>query len=259
MNNRLPLSVAVITLNEEENLSRCLESVRDLVSEIVVIDSGSTDRTREIAEQFEAVFEVHPWQGFAAQKTLALQRCVQPWVLCLDADEALTPELAAAIRERFAGGEPSEDGFSINRLNFYLGEWIRHAWYPEWRLRLARRKSARWVGPAVHEKLEVQGATTRLTGDLLHFPFRDLQDHLQHWIKYARIMADDSARQGRDFHWYDLVLSPWLAFFKRLILKQGWRDGWRGWLIAFSNLIYVFAKHAFVLEKKLKVRIRKSA
>jgi glycosyltransferase involved in cell wall biosynthesis len=229
MNNRLPLSVAVITLNEEENLSRCLESVRGLASEIVVIDSGSTDRTREIA-----------------------QRCSQPWVLCLDADEAVSPELGRSVRQLFRNSEMTERGFLVNRLNFYLGHWIRHAWYPEWRLRLVYRERARWTGPKVHERLEVEGATRKLAGDLLHYPFRDLQDHLLHWINYARNMAEARVQQGRAFRWYHLVLFPWFEFFKRLIVKQGWRDGWHGWLIAFANLIYVFAKHAFVLEKKLK-------
>jgi glycosyltransferase involved in cell wall biosynthesis len=251
VNSRLPLSVAIITLNEEENLPRCLESVRDLVSEIVVIDSGSTDRTREVAEKFGAIFEVHSWVGYAAQKNIALGRCSQSWVLSLDADEAVSDDLAAMLRHEFAAGEPHEDGFFVNRLNFYLGAWIHHTWYPEWRLRLARKKNAKWVGPIVHEKLQVEGMTRKLPGDLLHFPFRDFQDHLQHGIKYARTIADDGVKQGDRFHWYELIFSPWLAFFKRLLLKQGWRDGWRGWLIAFATLVYVFAKYAFVLEKKL--------
>ncbi len=249
----LALSVAIITLNEEANLPRCLESARTLASEIVVIDSGSTDGTRDVARRFGAVFEVQPWQGHVAQKNLALKRCTQPWVLCLDADEAVSPELAAAIRQLFAGGEPPEDGFLANRLNFYLGRWIRHAWYPEWRLRLARRERARWIGLDPHDRLEVDGATRKLKGDLLHYSYTSVLDHFQTSLKYARIMADSYARAGRPCRWYHAVCSPWLAFLKILILKGGWRDGWRGWVIAGAKGFNVFAKYAFLLERRWSV------
>jgi glycosyltransferase involved in cell wall biosynthesis len=248
--NRLALSVAVITLNEEENLSRCLESIRDLASEIVVVDSGSTDQTRDVADRFGAIFKVHAWPGYMAQKNIALQRCTQPWVLCLDADEAVSPELAAALRQLFADGEPREHGFLVNRLNFYLGQWIQHSWYPEWRLRLTRRSGARWVGLDVHEKLEVQGATRRLSGDLLHWPFDSVQDHLQKSLDYARLSADSYARDGRCFRWYNMVFSPLLAFLKVLVVKSGWRDGWRGWVIAGTKWVNVFAKYSFLLEHR---------
>jgi len=249
VSHRLALSVSVITLNEEENLSRCLASARELAQEIVVIDSGSTDGTRAVAEKFGAHFETHPWQGHVAQKNLALQRCTQPWVLCLDADEALSPELAAALRERFAAGQPTEDGFYVNRFNFYLGAWIRHAWYPEWRLRLVRRERARWGGLDPHDKLEVDGSTARLPGNLLHYPFDSVRDHLESELKYARIMADSYARAGRDCRWYHVLCSPGLAFFKSLVLKGGWRDGWRGWIIAGSKFLNTFAKYALLLER----------
>ena len=247
----LPLSIAVITLNEEANLSRSLASVRDLATEIVVIDSGSTDQTAVIARKFGAVFEVQPWQGHVIQKNRALRRCSQPWVFCLDADEVVSPELAAAIRQLFAKGDPSKDGFWVNRLNFYLGDWIRHVWYPEWRLRLVRKERAEWRGLDPHDRLEVAGPTGRLPGNLWHYSYRDLQDHLHRTIKYARISADSYARAGQSFHWYYLVFSPCIAFFRQLVIRQGWRDGWRGWMIAGATMIYVFAKYAFLLEKQL--------
>lgn len=242
--------MAVITLNEEENLPRCLESVRELASEIVVIDSGSTDRTREVAASFGARFETQPWQGYVAQKNMSLKRCTQPWVLCLDADEAVSPELASAIRGALSSKEPRGHGFVMNRLNFYCGQWIRHAWYPEWRLRLARRDSAQWVGGDVHERLEVKGPTGRLAGDLWHYPFRRLMDHFQNTLKFARLAADSYERNGRPCRWYNLIFSPWFAFFKILILKSGWRDGWRGWTIAGAKWLNVFAKYSFLLERR---------
>jgi len=245
----LPLSAAVITLNEERNLKRCLDSVRGLVAEIIVIDSGSTDRTGDIAREFGAVFEVQPWQGHVAQKNVALRRCEQPWVLCLDADEALSPELANSIHALFASGEPARDGYEVNRRTFYLGDWIRHAWYPEWRLRLVRRGQAEWRGLDPHDKLEAEGATARLDGDLLHYPqFATVHDHLQSTISHARIMADSYARAGRRCHWYHLLVSPWAALLKVYVLKQGWRDGWRGLMIGCVTLMGTMAKYAFLWE-----------
>jgi glycosyltransferase involved in cell wall biosynthesis len=249
VSSRLAISVAIITLNEEDNLPRCLESVRELASEIVVIDSGSVDSTAQVARRFGALFETHPWQGHVGQKNIALQRCTQPWVLCLDADEAVSPELAAALRDLFAKGQPAEQGFLINRFNFYLGRWIRHAWYPEWRLRLVRRTLARWGGLDPHDKLEVSGTTSRLKGNLLHYPFCSVRDHLETELKYARIMAESYAKSGRVWRWYHAIFSPWLAFFKSLMLKSGWRDGWRGWLIASAKWLNSFAKYAFWLER----------
>ena len=247
---KLPLSVAIITLNEERNLPRCLESIRELAAEIVVIDSGSTDGTRAAAERFGAFFEVHPWQGQIAQVGVALKRCTQPWVLCLDADEALSPELSDSIRRIFSGGEPSVNGFSINRRTCYLGRWIDHVWYPEWRLRLARRNVAEWIGREPHYVLSVPGATARLDGDLLHYSFRDLQDHLHKSIKWARMSAYGSETEARSFPWAGIVISPGWAFFRMLVFKQAWRDGWRGWLIAGVTMVGTFAKYAFIQERR---------
>jgi glycosyltransferase involved in cell wall biosynthesis len=250
MNDPLPVSAVIITLNEEANLPRCLASLRGLVSEVVVLDSGSTDRTREIAAEYGARFESQPWQGYVGQKNAALGRAAQTWALCLDADEAVSPELAVSIRELFARGEPEHDGYRVNRFNFYLGDWIRHAWYPEWRLRLVRVNGALWRGADPPDHLEVAGTTARLDGHLFHYSYADLQDHFQRILKYAPLAAAARARGGRPVRWYHLACSPWLAFFKSLVLKQGWRDGWRGWVIAFATLTKVFAKYAFLCEKQ---------
>ena len=251
MNNTpLPLSVALITFNEEANLPRCLESVREIAAEIVIIDSGSTDCTQEIARKYNTRFETAAWNGFIVQKNRALDACTQPWVLFLDADEVLSPELIASLKKLFANGEPQFDGYWLNRRTWYLGAWIWHTWYPEWRLRLIRRGAARWGGMDPHDKIDFCGATARLSGDLLHYSFRDLQDHLQRTIRYARIMADSYAVHGRKFRWHQLLLSPCVAIFKHLVLKQGWRDGWRGWLISIIRGVDCFAKYAFLLERE---------
>jgi glycosyltransferase involved in cell wall biosynthesis len=251
MQSRLPLSVAIITLNEEANLPRCLESVRTLAAEIVVVDAGSQDGTERVARAAGAKFCVQPWQGHVTQKNLALAACSQPWVLSLDADEAVSPELAVSLRELFAGHPPVAAGYAINRRTFYLGHWVRHAWQPEWRLRLVRREKAQWRGRDPHDRLEVAGATAPLRGDLLHYSYKDLSDHFQRTIRHARTSADSLERLGQRCGWYHLVISPWLALGKRLILKQGFRDGRRGWIIAYTTFFSVLAKYAFRFEKQL--------
>jgi glycosyltransferase involved in cell wall biosynthesis len=253
MQSRLPLSVAIITLNEEEHLPRCLASVGELASEIVVVDSGSTDRTVEIARAAGARIITHPWQGFARQKALSMEHCTQPWVLCLDADEAVSPELAGSIRQILAGN-PAATGFRVNRRTHYLGDWIWHAWYPEWLIRLVRREAARWTGADPHPSLETNGAAEKLTGDLLHYSYASLQAHFERTLRYARGSAEALNRSGKPCRWYHLVFSPWLAFLKKLILKSAWRDGWRGWIISVATFFGVFAKYAFRLEMQLNAK-----
>lgn len=248
MSAPLPLSVALVTLNEESHLPRCLERIRPLAAEIVIVDSGSTDGTAEVARSYGARFEVLPWRGFIGQKQEAWRRCTQPWVLNLDADEVLTPELTASMQAAFADGDPRVDGFWLNRRTFYLGDWIWHAWYPDWILRLARREAAQWGGLDPHARLEVAGPTARLQGDLLHYSFKDLADHLHRTLRYARVMARSQAAGGRPFRWRRLWLSPGAALIKQLVFKQGFRDGWRGWLIAGVAAVGTFAKYAFLLE-----------
>ena len=253
----LPISVSIITHNEEKNLPRLFESLQGIAAEIVIVDSGSTDRTREIAEAYQARFAFAPWQGFIQQKNHSLELCTQPWVLFLDADEALSPELVLSIQELFSGEKsPIEDAYWINRRTWYLGAWIWHAWYPEWRLRLLRRGRAKWGGRDPHAALEFEGTSARLRGDLLHYSFEDLQDHLLRTIGYARVMANSYLAEGRKVHWHNLLLSPIGAFFKHLVLKQGWRDGWRGWIISIVRGFDCFSKYAFLVENKLSKKTK---
>lgn len=245
----LPLSITVITLNEERNLGRCLESVAGLGAEIVVVDSGSTDGTRDIALAHGARFIVNAWPGFIKQNAFAGEQCTQPWVLALDADEALTPELRAAIESRL-GSERSAgvDGYLMSRRTFYLGAWIWHVWYPEWRLRLMRKAAARWVGEEPHGRCDVTGPSERLPGDLLHYSFRSFNEHLQKTMAYARTSAEAKHRKGAHFNGWRMLLSPWFRFLRDVFLKSGWRDGWRGVLIAYVGAFSSFAKQAYQFE-----------
>lgn len=243
----LPLSVNVVTLNEETNIGRCLESVTGIAAEIVVIDSGSTDRTRQIAESYGACFIHNDWPGMGAQKNVALEHCTQPWVLCLDADEALDETLRARIIDVFED-TPEYDGYAVNRLTWFLGDWVRHAWFPEWRLRLAKRELARWRGVNPHEALAVSGKTARLEGFLAHYPVRDLDHHFRKTVGYGRISGAELARRRSRIPLYKLIFSPIWRMLRSLLIKGAWRDGWRGLVIAYSSMFSSFLKYAYALE-----------
>ena len=243
--------MAIITCNEEKNLGRCIESALGLVSEIVIVDSGSTDRTAQIATDYLARVYHNPWPGHVAQKNIALSKCTQPWIISLDADEALSKDLRRSIIGLFNEGDPKRNGYWINRKNYYLGAWIEHAWFPEWRLRMVKKEGAFWEGADPHDKLSVNGSTGRLAGDILHYSYVDLQDHIDRTINYGRIGAQTLIQRGENFKWYKLVFSPWMRFVRSMILKHAWRDGWRGWIIAYSSLLTCFAKYAFTYEEKL--------
>jgi glycosyltransferase involved in cell wall biosynthesis len=223
-------------------------------AEIVVLDSGSDDDTCSIAKAHGAQVIETDWAGHVAQKNRALAACGRPWVLSLDADEPISNELAANIRSLFAAGEPSNNGYEISRLTWYLGDWLRHVWYPEWRLRLVRRGKARWVGEDPHDRLEVDGSVGRLQGDILHYSYENVEDHFRRSIDYARIGAQSLATSGKPFRWHKLVLAPLVRFFRLLIIRQGWRDGWRGWIIAWSSMFSGFLKYAFLYERERNQR-----
>ena len=247
--NSLPLSIAVITKNEAGNLSRLFESLAPLnPAEIVIVDSGSTDDTVAIAKAHGAKVIQTDWLGYGPQKNIALDACEQPWILSLDADEPISNELAISIIALFEAGEPDKDGYEISRRTWYLGDWLRYTWYPEWRLRLVKKGRGSWTGDKVHERMELSGIRGRLAGDIHHFSYISIEDHFKKSIEYARISACEVAAHGKRFHWYKLILSPLWRFIRLLIIQQGWRDGWRGWIIAWSSMFSGFLKYAFLYE-----------
>jgi glycosyltransferase involved in cell wall biosynthesis len=192
------LSLCLITLNEEANLRRCLESCASLVDEIVVVDSGSVDATPRIAAEFGARWQHQDWLGYVGQKNAVLALARSEWVLSLDADEALSPPLQEELR-RLKPTHPEGDvgGFSMPRCVFYDGRWIRHGdWYPDRLVRLFRRDKARFVGGKVHERLEIQGRIVALRGEISHYSFRDAADHRARCAHYARLWAESQFQTG---------------------------------------------------------------
>lgn len=247
----MALSVCIITRDEEDNLPRCLASVSGLATQLVVVDSESTDATVAIAEEAGAEVVVQPFLGHVRQKQLALDRAREDWVLCLDADEWLDDGLRAAVAEVL--GRPWEQGrpvgYALNRRTHYLGAWIDHGgWSPEWRLRLVRRGSARWGGTDPHDHLEADGAVGRLAGRLNHRPYRDLGHHLEKVNRYTDIMVARRLERGERPSLFKLVTRPPARFLRMYVLRLGFLDGWRGWVVATVGGFYVFLKYAKLRE-----------
>ena len=245
----LSLSIVIITLNEEANLARTLQSVA-WADEIVIVDSGSTDRTREIAASFHASFYVEPWKGFAAQKNSALAKAKGDWVLSLDADEEVEPALADEIRTILTA-TPSVAGYWIPRKNFFLGRWIRHGgFYPDPKLRLFRRGASQFEDRLVHEDIRLQGTTAKLRNHLLHHAYPTLEDYLEHMNRYSSLGAEMAVARGpRGFSFVDIVMRPRLTFFYNYILRGGFLDGREGLLLHLYHAEYVSWKYAKAWEK----------
>lgn len=243
----LPLSVSIISFNETANIGRTLDSITSIASEIIVVDSHSTDNTREIAEAKGANVYVEDWKGHIRQKNSALEKCTQPWILSLDCDEVVSAELGAAIVEAVREGD--QPGYDINRRTVYLGKLLRHTWQPDWNLRLVRKDaSPQWVGYDPHDRLQISGGKGRLPGDLIHYSYADLRDHMQRLVAYAEITAASYHRNGKRFRWHHLLINPQVALIKKYILKRGFLDGSQGFIVSMSSFIYVFLKYLFLWE-----------
>ncbi len=247
--DRLPLSVALITYNEEENIGPTLRAVQDIAAEIIIVDSHSTDNTRQIAQSLGAQVYEEDWKGYRDQKNSALSKCTQPWILSLDADEVLTDRLKKEITQAIL--HPRADGYFINRRTVFLGKDLKHALYPDRQLRLVRRSAnPRWTGGSVHELLKVDGTTARLKGFLLHYSYRDLNDFLVRLDKYARLWAQDAANKNKKIGLRRLLLSPVMAFVKNYLLKLGLLDGMRGFIVSCAMCYYSLLKAFYLWEKK---------
>ncbi len=245
--DRIPVSACVLTLNEEKRLAGCLASLA-FCDDTVVVDSFSTDRTIAIAHKHTDRIFQRPWPGFAAQRAFAIAPARHDWVLVVDADERVTPDLEGAIRTVIGAPDPPA-GYLIPRRTFYLGRWIEHGdWVPDYVLRLFDRRHARVAGSDPHDRIEVTGRVGKLSAKIEHLTFRDLSDHLATTDAYSRVAAAEMRRAGRRFRWWDLVILPALRFVKGYFLKRGFLDGIPGLGVAVGTSHYVFMKYLKLYE-----------
>ncbi len=245
----MKITARVNTFNEEDNIAAALESVR-WADEILVVDSFSTDRTVEIARRYTGRVVQHAFASHGAQHNYADSLCTHDWVLVLDADERVTPELADEIRRVREQGT-GQDGFRMPRRAWYLGRWIRHSgWYPDWQTRLYRRAVTRWDGEPPHEEPKVTGKVAYFKGDLLHFTRRSLHEHIEVMNRYTDLASAARFREGQRATAWQLAVTPPLVFFRTFILKQGFRDGWQGLVIAYLAAAYVHIRQAKLMEKE---------
>jgi glycosyltransferase involved in cell wall biosynthesis len=238
------ISATIITLNEERNIARALGSLAPIVDEILVLDSGSKDRTRELAERAGARCIEHAWEGYAAQKNFAASQARHDWVLSIDADEALSPELAAELKRLKQDGPGDAAGFTMPRLARYRGRWIRHSgWYPDAKLRLYDRRRGRWVGRYVHEHVKVDGPVRWLAGGLHHFPCDSPEDVARSVDRYTTLAARQAFEEDEGFILTKLIVFPAWKFFETYVLRQGFRDGAAGYQIARTAGHYICQKY----------------
>lgn len=226
----MSLSAVVITCNEENNIERCLQSLT-FADEIVVLDSFSTDRTVELARRYTENVTQREFAGFGEQWAAALALATREWVLVVAADEVVTDELANQVASAVERGD--RDGYRMPRLTEFVGRKMRRCgWYPDYQLRLARRSKASFPDRLVHESMQVDGQIGTLSGDLLHYSYPDLDEYARKMAAYARAAARQKMREGRRFRITDLIFAPPFAFFKTYVLRQGFREGWHGFVLS---------------------------
>lgn len=250
------ISVTIITLNEERNIARALASAQ-WADEVVVVDSGSTDRTLEIARQSGARVLSNPWPGYGQQKNFAQSNAAHDWVLNIDADEEVAPELASEIQEAIASvkaGRSKAAGFYFPRKTFYMGRWIRHGgWYPNHLVRLADRRRARWSEPNIHEALVVDGPVDGLKTPLHHYTFSDIQEQVLANLRYSRYGSLDLLKKGQTRSLARLILKPIGKFLETFVLKRGFLDGLPGFIISVNAAHSMFLKYAYLFEPEIRL------
>jgi glycosyltransferase involved in cell wall biosynthesis len=242
------LSVVIVTLNEEERIRACLESVA-WADEIVVIDAESQDKTVQLAREVTDHVLVRPWPGYAAQKNFAVAQAHGEWILSLDADETVSPALRADI-ERVLRDDGPAAGYAVPRRNIFWGAWVRHGGlYPDWQLRLFRRGQGAFGRRAVHESVEVDGPVERLAGHLEHRSYRDVEDFVTRANRYSSLAAGEWIASGRRARLSDVLTRPLGRFLSMYVARGGFLDGWRGLLLAALYAYYVAMRSAKAIEK----------
>ncbi|MBN2372906.1 glycosyltransferase family 2 protein [bacterium] len=245
----LPISASIITLNEESNIRDCLMSL-DFCQEKVVVDSGSKDRTRQIALDMGANVYERPFEGHWQQKQWALERCANEWVICMDADERVTPGLRDFLYDADLN-KSHVNGFEVRRRHVFLGRKMNHsAIYPDYKLRIARREKARWGGLNPHDKLFVSGRTKKIPFEITHYAWIDCSDYIETQFRYSRIMAEEKYRTGKRATLSDLTFRPLYTFIYRYFIRLGILDGFPGFVVSAGGAAACMAKYIFLWERQ---------
>ena len=255
-----PFSVVIITFNEEKNIGRCLESVKGIADEIIVVDSLSTDGTKAICIEHGVTFIEQPFLGYTEQKNFALNRASHDYVLSLDADECLTEELRKSILAEKQKGF-TFDCYRMNRLSSFCGQWIKHGtWYPDRKIRLINRKKGQWGGVNPHDKIEMQAGTSmkQLRGDMLHYTYDSIDQIMAQTNKFTTIQSQAMYERGKRANLIKIVINPFIAFISGYIIKRGFLDGYNGFIIARYASHATLAKYAKLLHLQRKMKKQSS-
>jgi len=243
------ISAVIICCNEEEKIERALRSVQGIADETIVVDSGSQDQTIEICRRYtDRIYQRH-WEGYRRQKQYATDQARNDWVLSLDADEAVSPELHAELSQWRCAVADNWNGYHVPRKTHFMGKWIEHTtWYPDWQLRLFRRSAGRWEGGRVHESFKVSGAIGRLRGHLYHYTYSSLTEFLQQLDRFSSLAAADLFERGVRANLYHMVANPPLVFLKNYVLKRGFRDGPQGFVVSILSSASTLFKYLKLWE-----------
>ncbi|ELR73485.1 lipopolysaccharide biosynthesis glycosyltransferase [Fulvivirga imtechensis AK7] len=241
------ISGVVITYNEERNIEACISSMQDVVDEIIVVDSYSTDKTPEICVRQGVKFVQHPFEGHIEQKNFAMQQASYDHILSLDADERLSDQMKQSVLS--AKNNWQADGYVFNRLNNYCGAWLRHSWYPDKKLRLWDRRKGMWGGTNPHDKVIVKGEVTKLKGDILHYAYHNLEEHYEQVKKFAVIAAHAKFNKGKKVYFIiHVLINPWYKFFRKYVLRLGFLDGYYGFIFSGLTAYLNFMKYLRLWE-----------
>jgi glycosyltransferase involved in cell wall biosynthesis len=247
MKEKIPVSVYVLTTNNRRTIEQCLKSL-SWAQELVVVDSFSQDGTYDLCKQYADKIFQRKWTGHREQYQYAADLTTRDWIMFVDADEEIPPELAEEIGIALKGKEGDFDGYFVYRRTYYLGRWIRYGgWYPDGEIRLYRREKGRWEG-GLHAKLVVDGKIGVLRNQYHHYTYGNISDQIQTIDKYSQIAAEDLYQRGDKFSFFRLLFHPLFRFIKEYLLKSGFRDGLPGFIIIISTMYYVFIKYAKLWE-----------
>lgn len=243
------ISACIISYNEEDNIEDCLKSLLPVADEIIIVDSNSTDKTVEIAKHYTENIFSHDFEGYGKQKNIAVSKASHDWIISLDCDERLSSELQLSIKH-IKNNLDSNSIYSISRKTFYIYRWLNHCWYPDRKIRLFNKSKTQWLEHDVHESVDTTNLQpVMLSGDILHYSFNSISDHLKTIDKYTELGANDLIKKEKKISIISPISHAFWIFFKLYVLKRGFLDGFAGLLVSLLSFMHVFIKYSKALTK----------